>query len=70
LVDPKRAGGGTATIVVADLEAEIDGLRQRRISAGGPVEIQGAGRKSVVLDPYGNALSIVELIGGLDESSG
>ena len=47
LVDPTMASRGVATIIVENLEAQIDRLRQSAISAGEPEVIEGAGRKSV-----------------------
>ena len=68
VVDPATAGRGVATIIVADLDAQIDRLREQGIGEGEMEEVQGAGRKWVVREPYGNSLSIVELVGGPSES--
>ena len=59
VVDPATAGRGVATIIVADLDAQIDRLRKQGISEGELEEVEGAGRKRIVREPYGNSLSIV-----------
>ena len=69
VVDPATAGRGVATIIVPDLNAQIDRLRKQGISEGELEEVQGAGRKWVDREPYGNSLSIVELVGGARERS-
>jgi hypothetical protein len=64
LADPTGSGRSVATIVVADLDSQMGGLRQRGINAGEPEVVAGAGRKSVLPEPFGNSLAIVELVGG------
>lgn len=61
LADPQRAGRGVFTLVVEDLDGVLAEMAARGI-APGPVQPVGtAGRKCVISDPDGNAISIVEL---------
>jgi predicted enzyme related to lactoylglutathione lyase len=62
LADPDRAGGGIVTLVVDDLDAALAEMGTRGIVPG-EIEIVGsAGRKSTVLDPDGNRVSLVQLV--------
>lgn len=62
LADPDRAGRGVMTVVVDDLDARLLEIAGRGIVPG-PIElVSDHGRKSTIIDPDGNALSIVELI--------
>lgn len=57
--DPGRAGGGLVTVIVADMAAAIQGLRDRGLSADadeGTVVAQVA----VFHDPDGNQVTLVE----------
>ncbi|MFL5797642.1 MAG: VOC family protein [Actinomycetota bacterium] len=50
--------------MVADLDATVAELAGRGIVAG-PIEPQGdASRKSIVVDPDGNTLALIEVTGG------
>jgi predicted enzyme related to lactoylglutathione lyase len=61
LTDPDRAGQGIVTLIVDGLDATLAEMGARGIAAG-DVEIVGtAGRKSTIVDPDGNRVSIVEL---------
>lgn len=63
LADPARAGHGVFTLVVDDLDGTLADIAARGL-AHGPAEYVGsAGRKCVITDPDGNAVSIVELSG-------
>lgn len=61
LADPERAGQGVMTLVVDDLDASVAEIARRGIPTGPIEEIPGAGRKSVITDPDGNALSLIEV---------
>jgi predicted enzyme related to lactoylglutathione lyase len=61
IVDEARAGGGTATVVVDDLARTVNDIAARGIGAGPIEEIPDVGRKAMITDPDGNAVSIVEL---------
>ena len=61
LADPDRAGHSIMTLVVDDLDATLSEIAGRGIATGAIEEIPGAGRKSVITDPDGNALSVVEI---------
>jgi hypothetical protein len=62
LADPDRAGRSIMTLVVDDLAATLEEISGRGIATGAIEEIQGAGRKSVITDPDGNALSVIEVL--------
>jgi predicted enzyme related to lactoylglutathione lyase len=61
LADADRAGRGVMALVVADLGASLAEIAGRGIVAGAIEEIPGAGRKAVITDPDGNAVSLVEI---------
>jgi predicted enzyme related to lactoylglutathione lyase len=61
IVDEARAGGGTATVVVDDLARTVHDVATRGIDAGPIEEIPDVGRKAMITDPDGNAVSIVEI---------
>ena len=61
VLDATQAGWSTVSVAVPDIEAAISELYLRGISCG-RIERQGsAGRKSVVLDPNGNSIAILEV---------
>lgn len=61
LADPARAGRGVFTLVVDDLDGVLAEIAARGLTPG-PTELVGtAGRKCVITDPDGNAVSIIEL---------
>ncbi|HEX6509790.1 MAG TPA: VOC family protein [Chloroflexota bacterium] len=62
LEDADRAGRGIVTLVVDDLETRLSEIAGRGLVPGAIQEIHGAGRKSVVTDPDGNAVSIIEVL--------
>ena len=62
LADPDRAGRGVMALVVDDLGASLAEIAGRGIVPGAIEEIPGAGRKAVITDPDGNAVSIVEIL--------
>jgi predicted enzyme related to lactoylglutathione lyase len=61
VVDADRAGG-VLTLVVEDLDGYLAQIGGRGIAGGAIMEIPGAGRKCVMADPDGNAVSLVQLI--------
>ncbi len=63
LADPDRAGHGVFTFMVDDLDAVLAGVAARGIDPAPVDEMPGIGRKCVITDPDGNAVSIAELIG-------
>ena len=62
LADADRAGRGVMTLVVDDLGASLAEIAGRGIVTGAIEVIPGAGRKAVITDPDGNAVSIVEIL--------
>jgi predicted enzyme related to lactoylglutathione lyase len=62
VVDPDRAGRGVATLVVDDLDGWLAEARTRGVVPPPIQEIPGAGRKAVVTDPDGNAVSLAEVL--------
>ncbi|MGH2442655.1 MAG: VOC family protein [Chloroflexota bacterium] len=61
LADAQHAGQGVLTVLVEHLETTLEQIGARGITAG-PIEtIPDAGRKSVVTDPDGNAIAIIEI---------
>ncbi len=67
LADAGRAGGGITTLVVDDLPATLTEITRRGVDTGAIEEIPGAGRKAVIADPDGNAVSIVEILASSDD---
>jgi hypothetical protein len=63
VVDTGRAGHGLAALSVSDLDATMAELGRRRISPAAVEEIEGSGRKATVLDPDGNTVAIIEVLG-------
>ncbi|MEP7113950.1 MAG: VOC family protein [Ilumatobacteraceae bacterium] len=58
--DLQHAGHSIVAVAVPDIEATIAALRDRGIDSG-PVEQQSENaRKSVVIDPDGNSIGIIE----------
>lgn len=64
LEDHVRAGRGAITLMVDDLDALLPEIAARGLAPGPVQEVGRAGRKSVLTDPDGNTVSIVELAGG------
>lgn len=64
LEDPARAGRGMLTLVVGDLAGVLSEIAARGLGPGPVEEVGTAGRKSVLTDPDGNAISIVQLADG------
>ena len=62
--DSARAGHGVVTLAVSNLENATSELATRGVTAG-PIERVGdAGRKSVVVDPDGNSMALIEVVNG------
>jgi predicted enzyme related to lactoylglutathione lyase len=66
VADADRAGRGVVALVVDDLDATLAEIAGRGIVTGPIQEIPGAGRKSVITDPDGNAVSMLEILGATD----
>ncbi|MDQ2744106.1 MAG: VOC family protein [Chloroflexota bacterium] len=62
VADPDRAGHSVIALVVDNLDTTLTEIAGRGISTGAIEEIAGAGRKSVITDPDGNALSMLEIV--------
>jgi predicted enzyme related to lactoylglutathione lyase len=61
--DDSRAGKSLCALAVSDIEAATSALAARGIRPG-PIEWEGdAGRKSIVVDPDGNSIALVEVSG-------
>jgi predicted enzyme related to lactoylglutathione lyase len=61
LADPARAGQGVMALVVEDMVLTLRAIEARGIETGRIEEILGAGRKCVITDPDGNAVSILQI---------
>jgi predicted enzyme related to lactoylglutathione lyase len=59
---PAHAGHGVMAMFVEDLDATLAEIVARGIRVGTIEEMPGAGRKSVITDPDGNALSVIEIL--------
>lgn len=64
VADPERAGRGIATLAVDDLHAVLAEIGARGLTPGPVEDIAGAGRRSVLHDPDGNAVALVEILAG------
>jgi hypothetical protein len=62
LANPDHAGHSAMALVVDDLHATLAKLAERGITTGAIEEIPGAGRKCVIPDPDGNAVSVLEIL--------
>lgn len=62
VADADRAGRGIMALVVDDLNASLAEIASRGIEVGAIEEIPGSGRKSVIIDPDGNAVSMLEIL--------
>ncbi len=63
LRDPERAGHTVVTLCVSDLDQTVADIEGRGITCG-PLETVGeAGRRAVVTDADGNAVSFIEVPG-------
>jgi predicted enzyme related to lactoylglutathione lyase len=59
--DPGRAGQGTITLIVTNLEAELAQVAARGVATGPVQQVGEAGTKSVITDPDGNTVELVQL---------
>jgi catechol 2,3-dioxygenase-like lactoylglutathione lyase family enzyme len=63
LADPNRAGNGLMALIVDHLDSELDAMQERGIAIG-PIEArEGVYRKSVITDPDGNQVQVIQLAG-------
>jgi predicted enzyme related to lactoylglutathione lyase len=56
VADPERAGKGLVTLMVDDLDARLDAIRERGIDVGEVEEINEKTRKAEIVDPEGNRI--------------
>jgi predicted enzyme related to lactoylglutathione lyase len=56
VADPERAGKGLVTLMVDDLDARLDAIRERGIEVGEVEEINEKTRKAEIVDPEGNRI--------------
>lgn len=61
LADEARAGRGVFTLVVDDLDGLLTQIAARGLTPVPAKDVGTAGRKSMITDPDGNTISIVEL---------
>jgi predicted enzyme related to lactoylglutathione lyase len=57
VVDPERAGRSLLTVLVDDLEEQIEAISGRGLDMGEIDEVPGAVRKSAIEDPDGNRVT-------------
>jgi len=62
LADANRAGRGVLALVVDDLDVSLAQIAGREIMNWAIEEVPGAGRKAVMTDPDGNAVSLLEIL--------
>jgi len=61
--DADHAGNGIVAMAVPDIEEATSALEAQGVTIG-PIEPEGdAGRKAVALDPDGNSIAIIEVVG-------
>jgi len=60
LADPARAGRSVFTLIVPDLDAELVRMAASGITPS-RIDVIGAGRKGVIVDPDGNEIGIAQL---------
>jgi predicted enzyme related to lactoylglutathione lyase len=63
VADAARAGSGTVTLLVDDLERYVGFIAMRGIAPESIDRLPGGGRRATVLDPAGNTISLVESLG-------
>ena len=56
VADPERAGKGLVTVMVDDLDARLDAIRERGIEVGEVEEMNENTRKAEIVDPEGNRI--------------
>jgi predicted enzyme related to lactoylglutathione lyase len=61
VVDASRSGPGVVTLIVDDLDARLEAIEARGLTASTVETITGAGRKATIFDPDDNAIALVEL---------
>ena len=61
--DADRAGNGGVAMSVPDIEAVTAALKERGVETGRITPEGDAGLKAVALDPDGNAIEILQVIG-------
>jgi predicted enzyme related to lactoylglutathione lyase len=61
--DEQRAGRSIVTLLVADLDLAVQGIRARGIEIGAVERVGDAGDKASATDPDGNLVSFIEVAG-------
>ena len=59
--DAERAGNGLLTMIVADLDAALAGLRERHVEAGEVESAPGRYRRAAIGDPDGNRITLAQV---------
>ena len=62
--DAERAGKSFVTVLVDDLDARLDELREEGIAPGPVVTLAGGTRTTVVTDPEGNTIQLGQVPAG------
>jgi glyoxylase I family protein len=63
LADSGRAGKGVFTLMVTDLDSEVALVAARGVDTGPIEDVGSAGRRSLITDPDGNQIQVVQLTG-------
>jgi glyoxalase/bleomycin resistance protein/dioxygenase superfamily protein len=63
VADAARAGNALVTVLVADLEAQLDELRSRGFEPGEIETAPGKFRRTLLLDPDGNRVAVAQPLG-------
>jgi predicted enzyme related to lactoylglutathione lyase len=61
VADAAHAGNSIAAMAVADIEKVTSALESRGVTTGPITSAGNAGRKTIVLDPDGNSIAIIEV---------
>jgi hypothetical protein len=62
VADLDHAGHSIVALVVEDLDTTLAEIASTGITVGPIEQIQGAGRKSVITDPDGNTVSLIQIL--------
>ncbi len=60
VADDARAGSGTVTLIVDDLERHVGFIALRGIAPHSIDVVPGAGRTATIVDPAGNTITLAE----------
>jgi predicted enzyme related to lactoylglutathione lyase len=70
VLDPGRAGQALVAMAVPDLERAISELASRGLAAAAIETVGDAGRKAPVIDPEGNTINLIEVLGSQERLPG